>query len=115
VADATEDVRNLSALPAAGTGARVYGGINEWVHHPADDRGVDYGPLENITVSIQSAGLWRDVVTDRNGEYELQGAPVRPVSISVATPSGSSRTDRRRADATSTPPTEHAAYRGIAI
>jgi hypothetical protein len=82
-------MRYLSALPAAGTGARVYGRINEWVHHPADGQGLDYGPLENITVSIHSAGLWRDVVTDRNGEYELQGVPLGPVSISVATPFGS--------------------------
>ena len=89
LAEAAEDLRYLSALPAAGTGARVYGRINEWVHHPADDHGVDYGPLQNITVSIHSAGLSRDVVTDRNGEYELQGVPLGPVSVSVATPFGS--------------------------
>jgi hypothetical protein len=34
LADAAEDVKYLSALPAAGTGARVYGRINEWVQHP---------------------------------------------------------------------------------
>ena len=89
LAEAAEDLKYLSALPAAGTGARVYGRINEWVHHPADDQGVDYGPLENITVSIHSAGLSRDVVTDKNGEYELQGVPLGPVSVSVATPFGS--------------------------
>lgn len=89
LAEAAEDLKYLSALPAASTGARVYGRINEWVHHPADDRFVDYGPLENITISIRSAGLSRDVVTDRNGEYELQGVPLGPVSISVVTPFGS--------------------------
>jgi hypothetical protein len=88
LAKAAEDVKYLSALPAEGTGARVYGRINEWVHHPADAEGVDYGPLENITVSVGSAGLLRDLVTDRNGEYELQGVPLGAVSISVATPFG---------------------------
>jgi hypothetical protein len=87
--EAGEDLKYLSALPAAGTGARVVGRVNEWVHHPADDHGVDYGPLENMTVSIHGAGLSRDVVTDRNGEYELRGVPLGPVSISVVTPFGS--------------------------
>ena len=88
LAEAAEDVKYLSALPASGTGARVYGQIKEWVHHPADAQGVDYGPLENITVSVRSAGLSRDVVTNGNGEYELQGVPLGTVSVSVATPFG---------------------------
>jgi hypothetical protein len=88
LAEAAEDVKYLSALPAARTGARVYGRINEWVHHPADAEGVDHGPLENITVSIGSAGLVRDLVTDRNGEYELRGLPLGSVSVSIATPHG---------------------------
>jgi hypothetical protein len=58
------------------------------VHHPADTEGVDHGPLENITVSVGSAGLVRDLVTDRNGEYEWQGVPLGAVSISVNTPFG---------------------------
>ena len=81
-------MKYLSALPASGTGARVYGRFKEWVHHPADAQGVDYGPLENITVSVRSAGLSREVVTNGNGEYELQGVPLGTVSVSVATPFG---------------------------
>ena len=88
LAEAAEDVKYLSALPASGTGARVYGRVNEWVHHPADAQGVDYGPLENITISVASAGLVRDLVTNRNGEYEVQGVPLGAVSISIATPHG---------------------------
>jgi hypothetical protein len=92
-------VKYLSVLPATGTGARVYGRINEWVHPPADAQGVDYGPFENVTVSIRSAGLSRDVVTDRNGDYELHGvcrserSPLRlPRHLdSARTRSGSSR------------------------
>jgi hypothetical protein len=91
LAEAADDVKYLSALPAAGTGARVYGRINEWVHHPADAQGVDHGPLENITVSVSGAGLVRDLVTDRNGEYELRGLPLGAVTISVATPFGFTR------------------------
>ena len=88
LAEATDDLRYLSALPATGTGARVYGRINEWVHHPADAQGVDEGPLDSVTVTIRSAGLSRDVVTDRNGDYELHGVPVGTVSIAVASPFG---------------------------
>lgn len=88
LAEAAEDVKYLSMLPASGTGARVYGRINEWVHHPADAEGVDYGPLENVTVSIRSGGVSRDVVTDTNGEYELTGVPLGSVSVSVVTPFG---------------------------
>jgi len=39
-------------------------------------------------VSIRSSGISREVVTDRNGEYELQGLPLGAVSISVITPFG---------------------------
>ena len=88
LADATEDLQYLSALPAVGTGARVYGRITEWVHHPADSVAVDHGPLENIVVGIHSAGRWHDVLTDRDGRYELRGVPPGPVSISVAAPFG---------------------------
>jgi hypothetical protein len=66
----------------------VYGRINESVHHPADDQAIDYGPLENITVSIRSAGVSRDVVTNRNGVYEMHGVPLGTVSVSVATAFG---------------------------
>jgi len=72
LAEAAEDLKYLSALPAAGTGARVYGRINEWVHHPADDHGVDYGPLENITVSIYSAFLPGTAVTKDATVFDLK-------------------------------------------
>ena len=82
------------------TGARVYGRINEWVHHPADAQGVDHGPLENITVTVGSAGLVRDPITDRNGEYELQGVPLGTVSISVNTPFGFTHEGSRQFEVT---------------
>ena len=89
LADAAEDLRYLEALPASGgTGARVYGRVTEWVHHPAEEHGVDHGPLEGMVVSILGAGVSRDVVTDRDGRYELNGIPPGIVSVSLMTPPG---------------------------
>ena len=88
IAEAAEDLEFLTTIPEAGTGARVYGGVNEWIHHPADEHGVDYGPLENVTVNVRGASFSRDLLTDGNGHYELDGIPLGMVSISVATPFG---------------------------
>jgi hypothetical protein len=88
LAEASEDLKFLAALPSSGKGARVYGRVNEWGRHPAEPHGVDYGPLENISVNVRGATFSRHLLTDRDGRYELTGVPLGPVSISVVTPSG---------------------------
>ena len=89
LAEAAEDLEYLaSAPPRASAGARVYGRVNEYVQHPADRGTVDYGPAENIVVTISSAAFSRDVVTGRDGRYELTGVPPGMISISVVTPFG---------------------------
>jgi len=86
--EAAEDLHFLTTMPRSGTGARVYGRVNEWVHHPADEHGVDYGPLEHVTVNVRGATFSADRVTDNDGRYELTGIPLGTVSISVVTPFG---------------------------
>jgi hypothetical protein len=48
---ADKDVRYLISTPAAGSGGRVYGRINESRQDPAERDAVDYGPVERVPVS----------------------------------------------------------------
>ena len=69
--DRGEECQVVGRLPARGhrdaSGARVYGRVNEWVHHPADEQAIDHGPLENISVIVRGASFSRDLLTDWNG------------------------------------------------
>jgi hypothetical protein len=89
LAEAAEDLRFLSALPKSGAGARVYGRVTESIQHPAEEHGVDYGPLEHITVTVRGATFSRDVLTDKDGRYELTGVPPGAVTVSIVPPFGS--------------------------
>ena len=86
--EAAEDLKFLVTIPKSGTGARVYGRVNEWVHHPADEHGIDHGPLENVIVNVRGATFSHNLLTDKDGRYELTGVPLGAVSISVVTPFG---------------------------
>ena len=88
LADAQEDLQYLSTINAPPNGGRVYGRINEWRRDPAEDRGVDYGPLQGITVSVRSARFARDVVTSADGRFEISNLPVGKSTISVVPPFG---------------------------
>lgn len=88
LAGAREDLEYLRNLPGPSLGARVYGRVNEWGREPADEEGVDYGPVPDVVVHIRGAGFLQDVVTDRHGTYELTGVPIGKVTVSIATPTG---------------------------
>jgi hypothetical protein len=88
LSEASDDLRYLTALPKVGTGARVYGRVNEWGRDPADEHGVDYGPVENLVVTVRGDTFLKDLVTDEHGRYELTGVPLGKVSISLAPPFG---------------------------
>jgi hypothetical protein len=88
LSEAAEDLKFLTSLPQSGTGGRVYGRVNEWVQHPAEEHGVDYGPLENIVVNVQSATFSHDARTDRDGRYDVAGIPLGAARISIVKPAG---------------------------
>jgi Carboxypeptidase regulatory-like domain len=88
IEDAAEDLHYLKTIPPKGAGARVYGRINEWRHEPAEERGVDYGPLEGIRVSVQSATMQVDAVTDADGRFEVKNVPAGKATITVLAPFG---------------------------
>lgn len=81
--EAEEDLRYLRSIPATGTGARVYGRINEWRRDPAEESGVDYGPVEGVTVSVRGPAFLRDVVTDAHDRYEVTNLPAGKATITV--------------------------------
>ena len=72
---AREDLGYLTSMPAAGTPARVYGRVSEWRRDPAEERPVDYGPLEGVTVSVRGVTFLREVVTDARGRFEIPSLP----------------------------------------
>jgi hypothetical protein len=88
IEEADEDIKYLRSIPPKGTGARVYGRINEWRRDPAEERGVDYGPLEGIKVSVQSATMQTDAVTDADGRFEVRNVPVGKATVTVLAPFG---------------------------
>lgn len=88
IEEAAEDLRYLKTIPPKGTGARVYGRINEWRRDPAEEQGADYGPLEGIRVSLESPTMQMDAVTDANGRFDVKNVPVGKARITVLAPVG---------------------------
>jgi hypothetical protein len=88
IEEADEDLKYLSSIPAKGTGAQVYGRLNEWRRDPAEESGVDYGPLEGVTVSVQGPTVQKDVVTDAFGRFEVANLPIGKTTITVLAPFG---------------------------
>jgi hypothetical protein len=81
--EAGEDVKYLNSIPAKGTGARVYGRLNEWRRDPAEEQGADYGPLEGVTVSVAGPTMQKDAVTDAYGRFEVVNLPIGTTTITV--------------------------------
>jgi len=88
IEEAREDVAYLSAITDKSSGGRVYGRVNEWRRDPAEERGVDYGPLAGITVSVQGPAMVKDVVTDANGRFEVANLPVGKAKVTAQAPFG---------------------------
>lgn len=86
--EAREDLQYLSTLSGSSTGGHIYGRINEFRRDPAEDRGVDYGPVEGITVSLRSATFARDVVTNADGRFDLSPVPVGKMTLNIVPPFG---------------------------
>ena len=84
---ADEDVRYLTSNPAA-AGGRFYGRITERRRDPAEERSVDYGPLEGIEVSVLGPTWQKNAATDPNGRFEITGLPVGKASYFVNVPFG---------------------------
>jgi hypothetical protein len=85
---AQDDLRYLSAPPAVGSGARVFGSVHRWQRDPFERETVDYGPLEGLVVNVSGAGYSRDTVTDPHGRYQISGLPTGVSTLTVALPPG---------------------------
>lgn len=82
------DIRYLTSMPATGTGGRVYGRVHESRRDPAEERAVDYGPVDGVTISLRGATFVREVVTDTRGQYQIPNLPTGKVTVSVVPPVG---------------------------
>jgi hypothetical protein len=63
----------------------VFGRITERSRHPNERDEVEYRPMADVPVSVSGVGFLRDVLTDKDGRYEVTGVPVGPVDIEVGT------------------------------
>jgi len=88
LADAADDLRYLSSFRAPGNQSRIYGRITEERRHPAEDRFVDYGPVESIPVSVRGAAFARNGITDADGRYEIANLPAGKATVSIIFPFG---------------------------
>ena len=73
---------------SSGDAARVYGQVSEWRRDPAEERGVDYGPLEGVTVSLRGATFLREIATDASGRFEIPNLPPGQATVTVFAPFG---------------------------
>jgi hypothetical protein len=86
--DAAEDVAYLATLAQAPpAGGRVSGRITHHQREPFEAQTVDYGPLQDVIVSLRGTSFSRDVTTDRDGRYEFAALPVGTMTLTV-TPAG---------------------------
>jgi hypothetical protein len=86
--DAAADVAYLTSMARAPAGARIFGRVNEYGREPADERGIDYGPLEGVAVTVRTATIVRTVTTDADGRYEVAALPPGPGSLTLTPPAG---------------------------
>lgn len=86
--EAQEDLRYLSAIPNAQTGARVFGRVTHWQRDPFEEEAVDYGPIKDIVVNVRGDAFSRDATTDENGRYELARLPTGKHLITLIVPPG---------------------------
>jgi hypothetical protein len=86
IEEAAEDLRYLNALPTGNDGVRVFGKVTQSERDPAEDIGVDYGPVEDVIVSVQGAGFLREVRTDASGRFTIDGVPSGTFTLSALAP-----------------------------
>jgi hypothetical protein len=86
IADAAEDLRYIEGLPAAGTGARVYGAIRHWERDPATGQSHQYGPVPFLHVLLRGPAGAVEAQTDEQGRYEIAGLPAGSYELQVIPP-----------------------------
>jgi hypothetical protein len=88
IADALEDLSYLQTMGGTGGGGRVYGRVKEIRRDPAEPDWTDYGPVEGLYVTVRGTTFLRDVLTDRDGRFQIAGLPIGMATISIAVPQG---------------------------
>jgi hypothetical protein len=88
LADAADDLRHLSTMGDPANLGRIYSHITESRRHPAEDRFLDYGPVEGVLVSVRGAAFARNGVTSADGRYEIAGLPAGETTLSIIFPFG---------------------------
>jgi hypothetical protein len=83
---ADEDLKYLSSIPPAGSGARIYGRITQLERDPGEDNYVDYGPVEGLLVSAHGTAFTLDATTNKDGRFEILGVPPGRATVSVLPP-----------------------------
>jgi hypothetical protein len=86
--EARDDLEYLTGIgDSPATGARVHGRITEVRREAYEEHDVDYGPVENVMISVRGA-FARDLFTGPDGRYEFGRLPTGHYTLSVAPPSG---------------------------
>jgi hypothetical protein len=87
--DADEDLRFLQTLSAPGeTRARLYGAISHWEPDlAAGDHPRDFGPVQDVAVTVRGPGSFFDAWTDERGHYEVRLPPGK-YEVTVLPPAG---------------------------
>ena len=87
IEQAGDDLQYFTALPEP-TGGRVFGSVRHRQRDPYENRAVDYGPLEGLTVSAAGAGFYFEAVTDASGRFDIMNLPVGQAAVALRAPHG---------------------------
>jgi hypothetical protein len=85
IGQADEDRRYFERLPAAGSGGRIYGSVNNAMRllskHP-----LIYEPVESVRILFQGPAGQYSAVSDHEGEYQITGLPSGEYAFKVIVP-----------------------------
>ena len=80
-ADAAEDLAYFGALPATGTGARLFGTVKHSERDYATQQTIQYGGVADVQVLVRGSAGTFAAMTDTTGSYSISG--IRPGSYDV--------------------------------
>ena len=72
-AEAAEDLAYFAALPATGSGARLFGTVKHWETDYAAQKTVQYGGVADAQVLVRGARGTYSAMTDAAGNYSITG------------------------------------------
>jgi hypothetical protein len=87
-ADAAEDLAYFGALPATGTGARLFGTVKHSERDYATQQTIQYGGVPDVQVLVRGSAGTFSAMTDTTGSYSIAGIRTGSYEVEFLPPAG---------------------------